>query len=51
MQNIFKKLLFYDIFILGDINMNKKTKKILVWIMLFLMIASVASMIIAYALN
>ena len=51
MQNIFKKLLFYDIFILGEINMNKKTKKILVWIMLFLMIASVASMIIAYALN
>ncbi len=51
MQNIFKKLLFYGIFIIGEAFMNKKTNKILVWVMLFLMIFSVASMIIAYALN
>lgn len=51
MQNIFKKLLFYDIFIKGDINMNKKTKKIVVWIMVFLMVASFVATIAAYALG
>ena len=31
--------------------MNKKTRKILVWIMLFLMIASFVAMIAGFALN
>ena len=55
MQNIFKKFLKYDIFLLvilrKDFFMNKKTKKILVWIMLILMIASVVASILAYALR
>ena len=55
MQNIFKKFLKYDIFLLvilrKDLFMNKKTKKILVWIMLILMIASVVASILAYALR
>ncbi len=55
MQKLFKKLLKYDIFLLvnlrKDLFMNKKTKKILVWIMLILMIASVIASILAYALR
>ncbi len=31
--------------------MNKKTKKFLVWVMLFLMIASVVGTIVAYAIS
>lgn len=31
--------------------MNKKTKKVLVWVMLFLMIASFAATIAVYALS
>lgn len=31
--------------------MSKKTRKIIVWIMLFIMIASVAGSILAYIIN
>lgn len=34
----------------GGMNMNKKTRKILVWVMLFLMIASFLAGVIAYFL-
>jgi len=42
--------MIYFIYIEGGIFMNKKTRKILVWVMLFLMIASFVASIAVYAL-
>jgi len=54
MQKVFKKLLKYDnifICIKGGIKMNKKARKIMVWIMFFLMVASFVAGIAVYALS
>lgn len=53
MQIHFKKYQIYDIFgILKErLLMNKKTRKLLVWIMLLLMVASAIAGIIVYFIS